>query len=181
MLKNVLLPRVRKLFEEGKRSINRHKEKFTDCVELAMARTNMDTFETVAETHQQVLKLAQKDKGTLILGVKFPPNPNFQGREDILDQLDGYIRRPENGKSEQKMPNSCVVHGMGGVGKTQVALTYLYQHEEHFEYIFWVNSGTGPKIIETFHDFAQVLMPDQVSKNQASSVDLMRGWLKQSK
>ncbi|XMA10379.1 hypothetical protein WAI453_003170 [Rhynchosporium graminicola] len=55
------------------------------------------------------------------------------------------------------MPSSCVLHGIGGVGKTQVALQYLYRPEDDYEYIFWVNSENALSIVEKFHDFAQAL------------------------
>ncbi|PVH81584.1 hypothetical protein DL98DRAFT_623568 [Cadophora sp. DSE1049] len=113
-------------------------------------------------------------------GSQIAAKSKFSWKGEVLIQLDSYMRRSNDPRCEEKMPSSCVLHGIGGVGKTQVALQYLYRHEKDYEYIFWVNSETGPNIIEKFHDFAQVLMPDQVSKNQASSVDLMRHWFKKN-
>jgi hypothetical protein len=81
MLKNIFLPKVRKVFESAKQNIQRQKDRFSDSVRIAIARLNKQIFETVADTHQQVLKLTRKEGGTLMLGVKLPPNPNFHGRE----------------------------------------------------------------------------------------------------
>ena len=180
MLKNIFLPKIRKQFETATRDIQRHTENFNANVNLASARLSRQTYKTVADTHQQVLKLSRKVGGTLFLGVKFSPNPNFQGRGDVLQQLDQYVRRPGSNQPGNMTPDSCVIHGMGGVGKTQVALQYLYRHEKDYTHIFWVDSETIPNIVKSFDDFARVLMSEEVTNNQAHSVDLMRSWFMQS-
>jgi hypothetical protein len=62
---------------------------------------------------------------------RFSRNPRFCGREavatDICDRLvvDG-----------QKQQRSCLIYGIGGVGKTQLALEISYRLEHIFPFIF---------------------------------------------
>jgi len=58
-------------------------------------------------------------------------NPNFTGRSCLLDQLHRLLA--ESG--------SVAVHslrGMGGVGKTQLAIEYAHRHANYYELAWWV-------------------------------------------
>ncbi|KAI3393879.1 hypothetical protein diail_3522 [Diaporthe ilicicola] len=178
LIKHAFLPRIREEFESAKTRLQACRQNLKDSIDLASARLNRRMYNTLAETHLEVVKLSQKPVRK-VLGVRMGPNSNFRGREEILEQLDEYLRPPRTGNVDDKTQRSCVVHGIGGVGKTQVALKYLYLHEKDYTYRFWVDSETGPKIIESIHHFVQMLMPNEVSMNQARSVDLMRDWWEQ--
>ncbi|RPB26407.1 hypothetical protein L211DRAFT_769464, partial [Terfezia boudieri ATCC MYA-4762] len=34
-----------------------------------------------------------------------------------------------------------VLHGTGGIGKTQLALQYVYRHKEAYSSVFWINAA----------------------------------------
>jgi hypothetical protein len=180
MLKNILLPKIRKSFEAAREDLNRHSNSFTNSVNVATARLQRATYNTVTTTHQEMVRHFQRPAEATLYGVKFSPNPSFQGRVTELELLDKYIRQPRQRDPANMTPQSCMIRGMGGMGKTQIALQYLYRHQKDYAHIFWVESETGPKIIESFHNFAQTLMPTKVSKNQALSFGLMKNWFKQS-
>ena len=60
-------------------------------------------------------------------------NVTFIGREDLLEQLKENIEA-DSGRAE------VVLHGTGGMGKTQLALEYVYRHNEEYSSVFWVNA-----------------------------------------
>jgi DNA replication protein DnaC len=35
---------------------------------------------------------------------------------------------------------TAIVHGLGGMGKTQLALAYAQRHKEEYSAVFWINS-----------------------------------------
>jgi cellulose biosynthesis protein BcsQ len=61
-------------------------------------------------------------------------NPAFTGRTAILDQLREDLRL---GGTETPIQ---VLHGLGGVGKTQIALEYAYRFISDYDVIWWVPS-----------------------------------------
>ncbi len=37
-------------------------------------------------------------------------------------------------------PIHCMLHGMAGIGKTEIALEYSYRNRDKYECIFWVSA-----------------------------------------
>ncbi|RPB27890.1 TPR-like protein, partial [Terfezia boudieri ATCC MYA-4762] len=79
-------------------------------------------------------------------------NPNFVGREYLLESL---IQGIEGGKG---LLNIIVLYGTGGMGKTQLALEYVYQHYNDYSSVFWVNATSVQTIILGFTQIMQQLI-----------------------
>jgi hypothetical protein len=62
-------------------------------------------------------------------------NPHFTGRADLLTVLEGQL---DAGSAAALV----AAHGLGGVGKTQLALEYAHQHAGAFELVWWVPAET---------------------------------------
>lgn len=59
--------------------------------------------------------------------------------------------------SNESFPRIVVLQGMGGIGKTQLALKYCEQVQKHYEFIFWANADTRSALNTGFSSFAQTL------------------------
>src|SRR5687768_9761376 len=59
-------------------------------------------------------------------------NPHFTGRDRVLELL----ARGLDGNAPQARRQ--VLHGLGGVGKTHVALEYVYRHRGHYNLVWWL-------------------------------------------
>jgi hypothetical protein len=58
---------------------------------------------------------------------------HFIGRDEELDRVHQELEHDGCRKT-------AVVHGLGGMGKTQLALAFAQQHKDEYTAVFWVNS-----------------------------------------
>ena len=61
----------------------------------------------------------------------FEPTPTFTGREGVLDQLSKYFDQPMP-SAKRRQQNVVVLWGLGGTGKTQIALKFVSDYHERY-------------------------------------------------
>jgi tetratricopeptide (TPR) repeat protein len=61
-------------------------------------------------------------------------NPNFTGRTELLTALRELLRARHEGAVVQ----ASAVHGLGGVGKTQLAIEYAHRYAADYDLVWWV-------------------------------------------
>lgn len=61
-------------------------------------------------------------------------NPNFSGREALLKSLRDALHSGQTAALMQ------AIAGLGGVGKTQLAIEYLYRHVTDYEIVWWIGA-----------------------------------------
>jgi hypothetical protein len=68
---------------------------------------------------------------------------------------------------------TCVdLYGLGGIGKTQLAIEYIGRHEEKYTAIFWLNANDQDSLKLSFRDIAQQVLEDHPSTSLFAGVDL---------
>ena len=60
-------------------------------------------------------------------------NRNFTGRVALLNRLGEALRQ---GSKASVLPQT--LHGMGGVGKTQLVVEYVYRHLDEYDLVWWI-------------------------------------------
>ncbi|WP_189133330.1 FxSxx-COOH system tetratricopeptide repeat protein [Wenjunlia tyrosinilytica] len=89
-------------------------------------------------------------------------NPNFTGREELLAAL---RERLEAGTTAV-LPEA--LHGMGGVGKSQLAVEYVYRHQADYDVIWWIPSERKAQAAQALVELAQQMrLPVKGEANQA--------------
>src|SRR5271170_312525 len=94
--------------------------------------------------------LEDSDPKSRLFRVPYEHNLNFSGREDILVRIRNFFR-------DQQPRQHChrfALHGLGGVGKTQIALQYAYKYREEYQHIFWLFAATRENILAGYRDIA---------------------------
>lgn len=79
-------------------------------------------------------------RAPVIWGNVPPRNPNFTGRETLMALLHEGIRAGTTAVLPQAL------HGMGGVGKSQLAVEYVYRYQGDFDLIWWIPAERPPQI-----------------------------------
>jgi hypothetical protein len=69
-----------------------------------------------------------------------PKNNNFIGRSELLKQIEDHFRQ----KTTPVILIAC--HGLGGIGKTQVALEFVWQHYKKYNGVFWFNAESRDRL-----------------------------------
>ncbi|MEU3738889.1 MULTISPECIES: FxSxx-COOH system tetratricopeptide repeat protein [unclassified Streptomyces] len=77
-----------------------------------------------------------------------PRNPNFTGRMELLDLLGERLREG----TTTVLPEA--IHGMGGVGKTQLAIEYAYRHQSEYDIVWWIPSERPGQIGQALVELA---------------------------
>ncbi|KAI0456505.1 P-loop containing nucleoside triphosphate hydrolase protein [Xylaria acuta] len=119
-------------------------------------------------------------------GIPYPKNRCFTGREKILSDIGALLvpqsRLPEEETSTPVQCSTaiCVVHGLPGIGKTNLAIEFGYQHKHIFSHIFWVSSDSEEKFNDGFFKIAQSLglVSNDVMEDKEVIVNTALGWLK---
>jgi hypothetical protein len=101
----------------------------------------------------------------------------FVGREGVLDAIHSALKpKPP---FEQKYFS---IYGIGGMGKSQVALAYAERHMKYFDAILWVHAESGPSLLQSYTDIAMRLKIDGASLQalHTDNRDLFLTWLLQN-
>jgi tetratricopeptide (TPR) repeat protein len=81
-------------------------------------------------------------------------NPDFVGREELLEQLRIRLLEP-GGTATAVLPEA--LHGMGGVGKSQTVVEYIYRHSAEYDIVWWIPSEHPTTIRSSFVELAKRL------------------------
>jgi tetratricopeptide (TPR) repeat protein len=95
----------------------------------------------------------------------------FVGRDDELDELDRMVQAGSGVVTQ-------TVHGLGGVGKTELALQYATRHWPHYRLVWWVVAENRETIEAGLAELAFRLHPDvMVIATQAEAANWAIAWL----
>ncbi|MEV7013603.1 FxSxx-COOH system tetratricopeptide repeat protein [Streptosporangium sp. NPDC051022] len=131
--------------------------------------------------------LGRTDDGTApdmsALGARFPGsepavwnvsarNAAFTGRGPVLDRL---RKQLVGGSSAVVLPQA--LYGLGGVGKTQVALEYAHRFRADYDLVWWISSEDRELINSDFEELARELgipVTDNISEVVAAVREALR-------
>ncbi len=115
---------------------------------------------------------ATDERRLSIWNVPHRRNPHFAGREDLLTELRRVLT------SGQPAAWIQAITGLGGVGKTQIAVEYAYRHSEDYRVIWWVRAEETATLAADYAGLASTLqLPEHAATEQALVVGAVRQWL----
>ncbi|KAI1106051.1 hypothetical protein F4804DRAFT_69707 [Jackrogersella minutella] len=147
--------------------------------EADLARMSLDDHK-----YKEVIKLMDNlttgrnddDKQTKYRHIPFLQNSRFSGRSELLSKIHGALDPGQTPSSTK----SIALFGMGGVGKTQLALQYAYQAVETFGVVLWVAADNLITISQSFRAIAQGLQlyqnTDEI-QDSAAAIWKVKNWL----
>ena len=124
------------------------------------------------ETGEKVYRI----EGYQIHNLPFARNPLFTGREDFITKLHNLIA----GQGSAAVSQAPAISGMGGIGKTQIAVEYAYRHMSEYKMALWIRSENESSILSSFSEIARLLdLPAKTEQDLMLQAQLVRQWIEQ--
>jgi tetratricopeptide (TPR) repeat protein len=112
---------------------------------------------------------------TFLHNLPFSPNPFFTGRDKMLDDLHAALCK----KTAAAITQPQAVHGLGGVGKTQLATEYAWRHQTEYDFVFWVGAASALELHANLANLADLLkLPEADAREQEVKVRAVLDWLR---
>lgn len=106
--------------------------------------------------------------------VPYRRNPFFTGREEVLSHLHDTLMAAKAAALTQIQ----AISGLGGIGKTQIAVEYAYRYREAYHSVLWVRAASPNALISDFVTLASLLhLPEQDEQDQNILVAAVKRWL----
>ncbi|MFC9946864.1 FxSxx-COOH system tetratricopeptide repeat protein [Streptomyces pratensis] len=102
-----------------------------------------------------------------------PRNPGFTGRSLVLERM----RDQLGGGMAVVLPQPQTLYGLGGVGKTQVALEYVHRFMADYDLVWWISSEQIDDVVASLAELAVRLGAqggDDMAAASQEAVDLLR-------
>ncbi|KAM0259424.1 hypothetical protein ACHAQJ_003318 [Trichoderma viride] len=105
---------------------------------------------------------------------------HFLGRGDVMATVDGYLlpetKNAPNGE-QQGCLHSFAICGLGGMGKTSLAVEYAFSRRHVFDAIFWLSADNASILAANFAQIAKKLGLEDDSSDLAASRSIVMNWL----
>lgn len=129
------------------------------------------TFPSASKTDEPLSTVAVETATQVsVWHVPYHRNPFFTGRQALLQTLAYRL---------QESPFSpCAITGLGGIGKTQVAVEYAYRHRTTYHTTFWIRADSYESVLSDVISIARILkLPLAEGQEPQAIVALVKQWL----
>ncbi len=124
--------------------------------------------------HLQARDNSQQQSWPLVWNVPFARNPFFTGREELLAQVSTQLRSSPGVALGQMQ----AISGLGGIGKTQLAIEYAYRQRQYYQAILWARADALDTLNASYSELATLLdLPQKNAEKQEIVVQAVKSWL----
>lgn len=115
----------------------------------------------------------EHDLSRNVWNIPLHENPAFTGREDLLESIHASFKE---GRTRAELTQA--IHGLGGVGKTQLVLRYAYTYRGEYDLVWWINCEKTEILAADYAALADELrLPGRGAENQKRTIQAVREWL----
>jgi tetratricopeptide (TPR) repeat protein len=107
---------------------------------------------TSGPTERGPTRMRRADETGLVWGGVPIRNRNFTGRTVLLERLEEALR---SRSKAAVLPHT--LHGMGGVGKTQLVVEYVYRHLNQYDLVWWIPAEQTASVLNSLTSLAERL------------------------
>jgi len=104
--------------------------------------------------------LQRLESTTHLWNVPYERNPQYTDQRNLVQRLRERLTSGETGASRQS------ISGLGGIGKTQLALEYVYHYQDHYAAVLWISAGTQAQMLRDLSRAAALLQVTRAKKRE---------------
>ncbi|KAJ9641089.1 hypothetical protein H2199_005757 [Coniosporium tulheliwenetii] len=133
-------------------------------------QTVRDVIEEMVEAAPRLLLARSQYSGEhrAAFSLKGVPLANqFVGRDAEMLRLEDYFHPKTPSPARRKV---FVVHGLGGIGKTQLVIEFARKHHSRYSAVFWLDGSSKDRLKQSFVDIAYRLPRDQTTADAAEAL-----------
>jgi len=106
--------------------------------------------------------------------VPYERNPFFVGSHHILEAISHQLR-----DDDPALPQGRIaLFGMGGIGKTQAALEFVYRYRDNYSQIYWVSAVTQASLLDGYERIGKrVGIPIPAKRSPMAIAEQVLSWL----
>jgi hypothetical protein len=171
----------RKDFGRTVRRIKRMSSTVESEADLARMRIDEVKYKEVLDVMEALKKSKiQDDEAIKCHHIPFELNPRFWGREKALQAIKEALD-PEESFGSLK---AFALYGMGGVGKTQIALQYANRNRDQYDVILWVAADNTISMGQSFRDIARnlgLVKSDEEIQDAVAAILKVKSWFTETR
>ncbi len=171
--------KLQRLPKDGDQAVSELKEKNRDSALAEMVADIKQAIEDfAAKSHEQssLSPTTQPVPFSRLWHVPYKPSPFFTGRDTLVQALH---ERFAAGR-EQEIA-TLALSGLGGCGKTQIALEYAYRYRNEYHTTFWIQGQSAEALRANFISLAKLLnLPEHKDADPENILAALKRYLSQA-
>jgi len=106
--------------------------------------------------------------------IPYPRNPFFQGHDALLLQIHTQLWAEQVTALSQPQ----AISGLGGIGKTQIAIEYAYRYSQEYQMVLWARAESVESLNSSYAQLAvQLNLPEKDAEEQKIVIEAVKTWL----
>jgi hypothetical protein len=101
----------------------------------------------------------------------------FTGRQDLLERIHARLHADSGSSGPVAVVQATALHGLGGVGKTQLVVEYAHRYAADYDLVWWVEAEQAPLIGEKIATLASrvgLARTERVTDDATAVLDALR-------
>ncbi|KAL1985939.1 hypothetical protein VTN96DRAFT_7204 [Rasamsonia emersonii] len=154
--------------DENYKQVSRNIVHMANCATKAFEEQSLETNGAILKTADPLPEAERS-----IFMIPYSRNPDFVGRNEILHQL------KDRSKSIGEAHSRVALFGLGGVGKSHIAIqfAYLLRESRPEVSVFWIHASSPDRIYEGFRKIAHECDIPGAEDEDEDVLSLVKTWL----
>ncbi|KAI1127032.1 hypothetical protein F5Y10DRAFT_266482 [Nemania abortiva] len=164
-----------RIYQSAYKATNDARQHDKKITEIAERLAHIATEDSMS---RRILSLECERDGAILPCNTLPvaENGRFFGQQDILEKLELHLTPSDTRASL----SSVALHGLGGIGKTQIALAYAHQKTHDLDAVLWIYAETVDSIEYDFSSIAvdALQLAEAKPGDHQHNIVLVMNWLR---